>query len=106
MPRRYLRLHSALEQQEHVELASRLKTDSVKVSLKREPGTLRMTVVTKDRPALFATLTGALAGWGMNIVKADAFSNGSGVVVDSFVFTDRFSKLEMNLPEWDRFKAS
>jgi [protein-PII] uridylyltransferase len=106
MPRRYLRLHSATELQEHVDMASRLKTEPVKVSLKREPGTMRMTVVTQDRPALFATLTGALAGWGMNIVKADAFSNGNGVVVDSFVFTDRFRTLEMNLPEWDRFKAS
>jgi [protein-PII] uridylyltransferase len=67
---------------------------------------MRMTVVTQDRPALFATLTGALAAWGMNIVKADAFSNGAAVVVDSFVFTDRFRTLEMNLPEWDRFRAS
>jgi [protein-PII] uridylyltransferase len=106
MPRRYLRLHSAIELQEHVEMASKLKTEPVKVSLKREPGTMRMTVVTQDRPVLFASLTGALAGWGMNIVKADAFSNGNGVVVDSFVFTDRFRTLEMNLPEWDRFKAS
>jgi [protein-PII] uridylyltransferase len=106
MPQRYLRLHSAQELSEHIEMASRLRTEPVKVSLKREPGTMRMTVVTQDRPALFATLTGALAAWGMNIVKADAFSNGAGVVVDSFVFTDRFRTLEMNLPEWDRFKTS
>src|SRR6185369_7081475 len=106
MPQRYLRLHSAQELSEHIEMASRLRSEPVKVSLKREPGTMRMTVVTMDRPALFATLTGALAAWGMNIVKADAFSNGAGVVVDSFVFTDRFRTLEMNLPEWDRFRAS
>jgi [protein-PII] uridylyltransferase len=106
MPQRYLRLHSAQELSEHIEMASRLRTEPVKVSLKREPGTMRMTVVTQDRPALFATLTGALAAWGMNIVKADAFSNTAGVVVDSFVFTDRFRTLEMNLPEWDRFRAS
>jgi [protein-PII] uridylyltransferase len=106
MPQRYLRLHSAQELSEHIEMASRLRAEPVKVSLKREPGTMRMTVVTQDRPALFATLTGALAAWGMNIVKADAFSNSAGVVVDSFVFTDRFRTLEMNLPEWDRFRAS
>jgi [protein-PII] uridylyltransferase len=106
MPQRYLRLHSAQELSDHVEMATRLKSEPVKVSLKREPGTMRMTVVTQDRPALFATLTGALAAWGMNIVKADAFSNGVGVVVDSFVFTDRFRTLEMNLQEWDRFRAS
>ena len=106
MPQRYLRLHSAQELSDHLEMASRVKGDGVKVSLKREPGTMRMTVVTQDRPALFATLTGALAAWGMNIVKADAFSNGAGVVVDSFMFTDRFRTLEMNLQEWDRFRAS
>ena len=42
----------------------------------------------------------------MNILKADAFSNDSGVVVDSFVFTDRFHTLEMNVQEWERFRNS
>ena len=42
----------------------------------------------------------------MNIVKAAAFSNGAGTVVDTFFFTDRFRTLELNLPEWERFKAS
>jgi [protein-PII] uridylyltransferase len=42
----------------------------------------------------------------MNIVKASAFSNGAGIVVDRFFFTDRFRTLELNLPEWERFKAS
>jgi [protein-PII] uridylyltransferase len=41
----------------------------------------------------------------MNIVKAAAFSNRGGVVVDTFFFTDRFRTLELNLPEWERFKA-
>ena len=38
--------------------------------------------------------------------KADAFSDAAGVVVDTFYFTDRFRTLELNLPEWDRFKRS
>ena len=42
----------------------------------------------------------------MNIVKANAFSNQAGTVVDTFYFTDRFRTLELNLPEWDRFKNS
>jgi len=42
----------------------------------------------------------------MNIVKADAFSDAAGVVVDTFYFTDRFRTLELNVPEWDRFKRS
>jgi len=39
-------------------------------------------------------------------VKAAAFSNRAGTVVDEFFFTDRFRTLELNLPEWERFKAS
>jgi [protein-PII] uridylyltransferase len=42
----------------------------------------------------------------MNIVKANAFSNQSGAVVDTFFFTDNFRTLELNLPEWERFKRS
>jgi hypothetical protein len=50
-------------------------------------------------------VAGALAACGMNIGKAGAFSNAGGTVVDTFSFTDRYRRLEMNLPEWERFKA-
>ncbi len=39
----------------------------------------------------------------MNIVKAGAFSNDAGVVVDSFQFTDVFRTIELNPSEKDRF---
>ena len=42
----------------------------------------------------------------MNIVKADAASNQAGLVVDTVFFTDPFRTLELNLPEWDRFRRS
>ena len=42
----------------------------------------------------------------MNIVKANAFSNQAGTVVDTFYFTDRLRTLEPNQPEWERFKRS
>ncbi len=64
-----------------------------------------LTLVTWDRPLLFANIAGALAAWGMNIVTADAFSNRHGVVVDSFRFTDSFRTLEMNASERERFVA-
>jgi [protein-PII] uridylyltransferase len=62
--------------------------------------------VTRDRPFLFAKRAGVLAAWGMNIVKANAFSNEAGTVVDTLYFTDRFRTLELNLSEWDRFRRS
>jgi [protein-PII] uridylyltransferase len=106
LPQRYLRIHSAEEIIEHVGMASQIKSTPVQTQLKRLRGSFSLTVITHDRPALFATLAGVLAGWGMNILKADAFSNDAGVVVDSFIFTDRFHTLEMNVQEWERFRNS
>jgi [protein-PII] uridylyltransferase len=106
LPARYLRACTAEEVLRHFTMAQRLDTDPVQLHLQRGRHWYELTLVTRDRPALFATMAGALAAWGMNIVKANAFSNQSGVVVDTFHFTDRFRTLELNLPEWERFQRS
>ena len=69
-------------------------------------GCSEITLVTPDRALLFSDMAGALAGWGMNIVTADAFSNRQGVVVDNFRFTDTFRTLEMNTSEHGAFLES
>jgi [protein-PII] uridylyltransferase len=106
MPKRYLRTFSTEEILQHLELSSHLSVDPVQLHLVRGRHWYELSVVTKDRPFLFANIAGALAAWGMNIVKAEAFSNAAGVVVDTFYFTDRFRTLELNMTEWDRFKRS
>jgi [protein-PII] uridylyltransferase len=105
-PQRYLRVHSAEEVMRHMEMAEEFGHDPVQVDLRRGRHWYELTLVTRDRASLFATLTGVLAAWGMNIVKANAFSNQAGTVVDTLYFTDRFRTLELNLSEWDRFKKS
>jgi len=105
-PQRYLRVHSAEEVMQHLKMADELAQGPVQIDLKRGRHWYELTLVTRDRPALFATLAGVLAAWGMNIVKANAFSNDAGTVVDTLYFTDRFRTLELNLSEWDRFKRS
>jgi len=105
-PQRYLRVHSAEEVMQHMAMAEEFGHDPVQVDLRRGRHWYELTMVTKDRPSLFATLTGVLAAWGMNIVKANAFSNQAGTVVDTLYFTDRFRTLELNLSEWQRFKES
>jgi [protein-PII] uridylyltransferase len=105
-PQRYLRVHSAEEVMRHMEMAEEFGHDPVQVELKRGRHWYELTLVTKDRASLFATLTGVLAAWGMNIVKANAFSNQAGTVVDTLYFTDRFRTLELNMSEWERFKQS
>jgi len=106
LPRRYLRTQAASDVIRHMEMANRLEQDPVQVELTRGRHWYELTLVTRDRPFLFAKLVGTLAAWGMNIVKATAFSNSAGVVVDTLYFTDRFRTLELNLPEWERFKTS
>jgi [protein-PII] uridylyltransferase len=105
-PQRYLLVHTAEEVMRHLQMAEELGSDPVQVELKRGRHWYELTVVTGDRPFLFAKLAGVLAAWGMNIVKANAFSNQAGIVVDTLYFTDRFRTLELNLSEWDRFRRS
>ena len=106
LPQRYLRIHGATDVLAHAEMAARLGQDSVQLNLKQVRHWYELTLITTDRPFLFASVSGALAAWGMNIVKANAFSNSAGMVVDTFYFTDRFRTLEMNLQEWERLKKS
>ncbi len=106
LPRRYLATYPAKSVLAHLEMAGHLKGSGVQLALERGKHWFDLTVVTTDRPMLFAKITGVLTGWGMSIVKANAFSNSAGVVVDTFHFIDRFRTLELNIPEWDRFKRS
>jgi [protein-PII] uridylyltransferase len=105
-PQRYLLMHSAEEVMRHLQMSDDVGAHPVQIDLKRGRHWYELTLVTRDRPALFATLAGVLAAWGMNIVKANAFSNEAGTVVDTLFFTDRFRTLELNLSEWERFKRS
>jgi [protein-PII] uridylyltransferase len=106
LPQRYLRIHGASDVLVHAEMAGQLGSDGVQLSLKQVRHWYELTLITTDRPFLFASVSGALAAWGMNIVKANAFSNAAGVVVDTFYFTDRFRTLELNVQEWERLKKS
>jgi [protein-PII] uridylyltransferase len=106
LPQRYLRIHGASDVLAHAEMAGRLGQNGVELNLKQVRHWYELTLITTDHPFLFASVSGALAAWGMNIVKANAFSNAAGMVVDTFYFTDRFRTLEMNLQEWERLKKS
>jgi [protein-PII] uridylyltransferase len=105
-PQRYLLVHSPEDVMRHMTMADQLGEDPVQVELKRGRHWYELTLLARDRPFLFAKLAGVLAAWGMNIVKATAFSNEGGTVVDTLYFTDRFRTLELNLSEWDRFRRS
>jgi [protein-PII] uridylyltransferase len=105
-PRRYLAVHSAAEIAAHFALYRKLGAQPVQTELQVRRHAFSLTLLTADRPALFATISGALAGWGMNIIKADAFANAAGIVLDTFHFSDLHRTLELNPTETDRFLKS
>ena len=75
------------------------------VEIQHERGFYQLTLLTKDRPALFASVAGAISSFGLNIVKAEAFSNATGMVVDTFTFADPHRTLDLNPPEVDRLRG-
>jgi [protein-PII] uridylyltransferase len=106
LPQRYLRAHSSEQIATHFAVASRIRQHPVQLALKLARDLFELTLITRDRPFLFATIAGALTAWRMDIVKANAFSSQTGVVVDTLSFRDRFRTLEQNPPERERFKRN
>ena len=105
-PERYVLTRTPEQVRAQFQMASRFAEDPVQLEFRYAPTVSELTLVTRDRPQLFATIAGVLAAWGMNIVTADAFSNRQWVVVDTFRFTDSFRTLEMNASERPAFVKS
>jgi [protein-PII] uridylyltransferase len=105
-PRRYLAVHSAPEIAAQLAMYQKLSAHPVQTELHSTGHAFSLTLLTADRPALFATIAGVLAGWGMNIIKADAFANAAGIVLDTFHFADLHRTLELNPTEIERFRRS
>jgi [protein-PII] uridylyltransferase len=105
LPTRYARTHTQAEIDRHFELARVLESQPLAIEIVHERSLHRLTLLTHDRPALFASIAGAISSFGLNIVGAEAFSNAQGVVVDTFTFTDPNRTLELNPLETDRLRA-
>ena len=101
-PRRYTLTHTPEEIKDHLAMAARSRSAGVAVDLCRRDGVYRLTVVTRDRFRLFASIAGALSSFGMNILKAEAFANRNSDILDTFVFEDPGRTLELNPPEVER----
>ena len=65
-----------------------------------------MTLAAPDRPGLFASAAGTLSGFGLNILRAEAFANRRGMVLDTFTFADPMRNLELNPTEVDRLRST
>jgi [protein-PII] uridylyltransferase len=106
LPQRYLQTRQPEQIRDHFLMALKLDSSSAQLSLRSHRQLYELTLVTRDRPLLFADIAGVLSVWGMNILKADAFSDDAGIIVDTFHFSDPFHTLELNPTEKDRFKEN
>jgi [protein-PII] uridylyltransferase len=105
LPTRYLRTHTEIEIDAHLELERRSRKRGSAVDIRRLETAWQLTLVTNDRPGLFAAAAGTLSSFGMNILKAEAFSNRLGLVLDTFTFADPNRTLDLNPTEVDRLRT-
>jgi len=105
LPVRYLRTHSAAQIDSHFELAKQLESRPVAIEITHDRRIYCLTLLMQDRPGVFAAIAGAISAFGLNILKAEAFSNAQGVIVDTFTFADQNRTLELNPSEVDRLRG-
>lgn len=101
-PTRYLRTHSPDEIRRHFKLANARQQGSVAIKIDKHEDAYLATVIAQEQPGFFAALSGALAGFGMNILKGEAFSNKAGLLLDEIRFDDPLRNLDLNPTEIDR----
>jgi [protein-PII] uridylyltransferase len=104
-PKRYLRTHTSEEIAAHMALEEHSRKRGAAVDVQKLDAAWRFTFAAPDRPGLFASAAGTLSSFGLNILRAEAFSNKRGLVLDSFTFSDPLRNLELNPTEVDRLRS-
>jgi len=105
-PTRYLRTHSEEEIAADMAVEAESRARGAAVQVRRLESAWQLTLATTaDRPGLFAAVAGTLSSFGMNILKAEAFSNRRGLVLDTFAFSDPHRTLDLNPSEVDRLRT-
>jgi [protein-PII] uridylyltransferase len=105
-PTRYLRTHTEAEIDGHEALEAKARARSAAVEVRKVESAWQLTLAAPDRPGLFAAAAGTLSGFGLNILRAEAFANRRGMVLDTFIFADPLRNLELNPTEVDRLRST
>jgi len=103
-PRRYLRTQTPEQIEHHFELDRKRQREGLAVEIRPDSGAFLLTAVTANHTGTFASLCGALASRGMNILKAEASSNARGDVLTMIRFSDPMRNLELNPDEIGRLE--
>ena len=105
VPRQYLRATPKDQIARHFEQYQKLSEEvEVVMHVARRDGFHEIMVMTPDRPYLFSRITGVLSAYGMNILRAQAFANRSGIVFDLITLEDVGERLTKNPREVDQLQ--
>ena len=89
MPERYLSECDPEKMAEHLALIRELGEREFSTSMNRMSSCTEFTICTRDRPGLFAEITGILAGSGLSVWGAQLFTRSDGIALDAFLLLDR-----------------
>ena len=102
-PRKYLKNTPKKQIADHFLLSRKLVDRPMAMHLGHNGSVYDLLVMTGDRPGLFSKITGVLSYFGMNIVRAQAFSNRHGTIFDLISFEDASHYFEKNPSEIEHF---
>ena len=105
VPARYTRTHTEAELAAHARLIENSLERGAAVDIARQGGVYQITVAARDRAFLFADLAGTVSSFGLNILKAEAFTAPSGSSLDTLSVADPLRTLELNPGEVERLAA-
>ena len=115
LPSRYFQIHQAEEIFADLALAHRFMHQQIEeedkalepvISWHNEPdrGYTTAKICTWDRAGLFSIITGSFSAAGINILSAQIFSRGDGIVIDTFEVTDATAGGVIHREERERFE--
>jgi [protein-PII] uridylyltransferase len=102
-PRQYLKTTPKKQIADHFLLSRKLADRPMVMHIAKNGAVYDLLVMTADRPGLFSKIAGVLSFFGMNILRAQAFSNRHGTIFDLFSFEDPDQYFDKNPSEVDHF---
>jgi [protein-PII] uridylyltransferase len=109
MPDRYFLSTPESDMAGHLQLMEKFAGEGAEVGVEHFPERDCSSVVicTRDRPGLFASITGALTALNLDIVNARIFTARDGRILDVFRIAHRGRRdAVMNEQKWHRFRAT
>lgn len=95
MPEKYLLYTPAQKALDHLAMAGRLAAERLVIGHRHYPekGFTDLTVCAYDAYGMLSLIAGALAAKNLNILRAQVFTTGTGVMIDSLQVTDAEGRL-------------